>query len=226
MYATWPCPLPDGTAGEEMVLGFDRARQQRVLVIPPLFDEANKFRHQIVEIMRRVDAQDIDCFLPDLPGCNESIAPLPAQTIAGWRAATAAAATHFAATHVFAVRSGGWLVPDTLPGWVYAPVKARQVLRGMLRARSLAAREAGVSESSEDLLAEGREKGLTLAGWDLGAPLIRELDEGEFAASPAAIPIEQGEVGGKPLWLRAENDDDPAQADALAAILIAGLGVE
>ena len=26
MYASWPCPQPDGSPGEEMVLGFDKAR--------------------------------------------------------------------------------------------------------------------------------------------------------------------------------------------------------
>ncbi|MBL44283.1 MAG: hypothetical protein CMN71_06085 [Sphingomonadaceae bacterium] len=223
MYVTWPCPLPDGSTGEEMALRFDKDRPRRLLIIPPLFDEANKFRHQLTGIMRQFDANGVDCFLPDLPGCNESTAPLADQSIAGWRAATVAAAAHFAVTHVFAVRSGGWLLPDTLPGWIYAPVKPRQVLRGMLRARSLAAREAGVSESSEDLLASGRQEGLTLAGWDLGAALIRELDESEFAPPADAVTIEQGEVGGKPLWLRAENDHDPAQADTLAGIILGGL---
>ena len=28
MYATWPCPLPNGRMGEEMVLGFDAARAE------------------------------------------------------------------------------------------------------------------------------------------------------------------------------------------------------
>lgn len=223
MFATWPCPLPDGSAGEEMVLGFDHRREQRVLVIPPLFDEANKFRRQLIEIMRRFDGSGIDSFVPDLPGCNESSARLADQTIAGWRAASAAAATHFGATHVLAVRSGGWLVPDALPGWVYAPVRARQVLRAMLRARSLAAREAGSNETAEDILAEGRKNGITLAGWDIGAALLGEL-EGDGLQPPAAVTtIEHAELGGKPLWLRAENDEDPAQADAIVATVLGGI---
>ena len=138
--------------GEEMVLGFDAARAQRLLVIPPLFDEANKFRHQIFEIMRRIDTREVDCFLPDLPGCNESTADLTQQTLGQWRAAVAAAAAHFRATHVLAIRSGGWLVPGDIPGWLYAPVKPRQVLRSLLRARIIAAREAGRDETSDGLL--------------------------------------------------------------------------
>lgn len=223
MYASWPCPQPDGSPGEEMVLGFDKARSKRLLVIAPLFDEANKFRHQAFQIMRRLDAQAIDCFLPDLPGCNESLALHGEQSIARWREAIAAAATHFRASHVLAIRSGAWLVPEGWAGWAYAPAKPGQILRGMLRARTLAAREAGRSESADTLLAEGRERGLDLAGWSLGAELVRELDAGAVAPSEALTVIEQAEVGGKPLWLRAENDVDPAQADALAAIVAAGM---
>ena len=78
MYVTWPCPLPDGSTGEEMALRFGKDRPRRLLMIPPLFDEANKFRHQVTEIMRRFDANGVDCVLPDLPGCNESTAPLAA----------------------------------------------------------------------------------------------------------------------------------------------------
>ncbi|MFW2350348.1 hypothetical protein [Qipengyuania sp.] len=223
MYASWPCPQPDGSPGEEMVLGFDHARSKRLLVIAPLFDEANKFRHQTFEIMRRLDAQGIDCFVPDLPGCNESLAPHGEQSITRWRATVAAAATHFRTGRVLAIRSGAWLAPEGSAGWAYAPAKPGQVLRGMLRARTLAAREAGRSESAEALLVEGRERGLELAGWPLGAELVRELEENAFVLPEALTAIEQAEVGGKPLWLRAENDVDPAQADALAALVAAGM---
>ena len=48
-----------------------------------MFDEANKLRHFTIELMRRLDTAGIDTFLPDLPGCNESLAPLEAQT--GWQ---------------------------------------------------------------------------------------------------------------------------------------------
>jgi len=223
MYATWPCPLPNGRVGEEMVLGFDAARARRLLVIPPLFDEANKFRHQIFEIMRRIHSREVDCFLPDLPGCNESTADLSQQSLGNWRAAVAAAVAHFRATHVLAIRSGGWLVSGDLPGWLYAPVKPRQVLRSLLRARIIAAREAGRDETSDGLLETARTEGIELAGWPLGAQLVRELDIEEVMPTGAQVVIEHSDVGGQPLWLRAENDDDPEQADALAAIVAIGI---
>src|SRR5690606_13943847 len=98
--AVWPCPLPQGGLADEYALTVDRARPARVLIIPALFDEANRLRRFTVELMRRLDSAGIDSALPDLPGTNESLQPLDAQTGDGWRAATAAAAAHFAATHV------------------------------------------------------------------------------------------------------------------------------
>lgn len=223
MYATWPCPQPDGRSGEEMVLGFDKARKLRLLVIPPLFEEANKFRHQVTEIMRRLDEAGVDCFCPDLPGCNESLAPFAAQTLAGWREAATRASAYFSATHVLALRAGCWLAPESLPGWLYAPAKPATVLRTMLRARALAAREAGREENANDLLAQARTEGIELAGWSLGAALVTELEREEFAPSAKHAVIEQDDVGGQPLWLRAENDYDAKQADALVAILARGM---
>ncbi|WP_228135298.1 hypothetical protein [Qipengyuania citrea] len=204
-----------------MALCFEQRRSRRLLVIPPLFDEANKFRHQLSEVMRRLDEGGVDCFLPDLPGCNESMAPLHAQTLAGWRQAVGAAAAHFGAAHVLAVRSGCWLVPDDVPAALYAPAKPAQVLRNMLRARVLAAKEAGHPETAEALLDDARSNGIVLAGWQLGAELVGELETAVYDPSPRHRVVEQAELGGRPLWLRAENDFDAAQAETLAAIVMA-----
>ena len=223
MYSTWPCPRQDGSMGEEMVLGFDGRREKRLLIVPPLFDESNKFRHQIFEIMRNLDVRGIDCFLPDLPGCNESLAPLDKQSLAHWQTSITAAATHFSTTEIFAVRSGCWLVPNEGVGWLYAPVRPQQVLRNMLRARALSAREAGREESTVVLMEAARTNGIELAGWQLGPHLITELEGMEFTAPPGYVVIDQTDIGGKALWLRAENDYDPAQANAIATMIDKGL---
>lgn len=222
MYAPWPCPMPDGSTGEETALSFHKGRAKRVLIVPPLFDEANKLRHQLFEIARLLDESGIDTALPDLPGCNESLAPFPAQTLGHWRASVATAAAHFGSTHVFAVRSGCWLVPEGMEGWLYAPAKPKQVLRSMIRARVLAAREAGREESADTLTERGRAEGLTLAGWELGAHLLQELETAEAVTPPGYSVIEQAAVGGKPLWLRAENDHDADQAQALVSLISGG----
>ncbi|AOL94984.1 hypothetical protein BG023_112068 [Porphyrobacter sp. LM 6] len=222
--STWNIPAADGTpASEELLVAFDRGRAVRVLVCPAWFDEANKLRRFTIEVMRRLDRAGIDCFLPDLPGCNESLASLGEQTLEGWCSAATAAASVLGATHVLAIRAGALVAPASLPGWHYAPLGGPKLLRGMLRAQTIAAREAGREESSESLMARGRSEGLALGGWPLGADLLRTLESAEPALAPGQSEIAQSALGGPGLWLRAEPDDDAAQADALAAIITGGV---
>ena len=49
-------------------------------------------RRLTVEVMRRLDGAGIDCFLPDLPGCNESLEPLEGQEPEDWSDAVISAA--------------------------------------------------------------------------------------------------------------------------------------
>jgi hypothetical protein len=210
--AAWP-----GPAGEEYAVAFDEGRLRRVLVLPAWFDESNKLRHFTVEVMRRLAGAGVDSFLPDLPGCNESSAPLADQTLDTWRSEAAEAASFFAATHVLAIRAAAAIAPD-LPGWRYGPLAPASQLRSLLRARVLSSREAGREEDRDALLAEGRRSGLDLAGYRLGAAMIAGLAEAELPQGPQR-DIAQGDLGGAGLWLRAEPDHDPRQADALAAIL-------
>jgi hypothetical protein len=217
----WQCPTPGGERHDELALVFDRGREQRLLVLPAWFDEANKLRRQTVEVMRRLDLSGVDSFLPDLPGCNESESPLAAQTLEGWRAAAKAAAEHFRASHILSVRAGALLVPPGLPGWAYAPADGKRVLRSMLRARTLASREAGKAERSEELQALARNHGIELGGWSLGASMFRALEAA--SVDLALTEIDQDALGGAGLWLRAEPDEDPEQADALAALVAMGI---
>jgi hypothetical protein len=213
---------PDNGRGE-FALAFDRGRAYRLLIVPALFDEANRLRRLTVEVMRRLDAAGIDSFLIDLPGCSESLAPLDDQTIDLWREAVTVAAEHFGATHVLGLRGGALLLPPILPGWRYAPVNGANLLRQMLRARIVGAREAGLDESQESLLDTGLAKGLDLAGHCLGADMVRGLQSAKPALATGHTDIAQDMIGGGGLWLRAEPSEDRAQADALAAILAIGM---
>lgn len=216
-------PLAEGKVSEELLLAFDRKRPLRVLVCPAWFDEANKLRRFTVTVMRRLDAAGIDSFLPDLGGCNDSLLPLAAQSLEGWRAGMQAAALACDATHVLAIRAGALVAPDSLPGWHYAAQSGPKLLRGMIRARTIAAREAGREEKAEALLALGRSEGLTLGGWTLGAAMIRALETAEPALATGQSAIAQTMLGGPGLWLRAEPDEDPRQSDALAALIAEAL---
>lgn len=224
MIFTWNIPALDGVLpGEELLAGFDHGRPVRVLVLPAWFDEANKLRRFTVEVMRRLDRAGIDSLLPDLPGCNESAAPLANQTLQGWRSCAEAAATALSATHVLAIRSGALLAPATLPGWQYAPQSGANLLRGMIRTRMIASREYGISETSDQLMADGRSQGLMLGGWHLSAEMIATMESAEPVLAPRQHDIAQADIGGPGLWLRAEPGDNPAQADALAALITAAL---
>jgi hypothetical protein len=222
--STWTIPVPEGgMPEEEQLLAFDRGRAVRVLVCPAWFDEANKLRRFTVEVMRRLDSAGIDSLLPDLPGCNESLVPLQDQTVALWRAAMIAAAAGLRATHVLAIRAGVLVAPPGLPGWHYAPFDGAKLLRGMLRAQVIAAKEAGISESSDGLLATGRKAGLMLGGWMIGPAMLQELEGAAPMPAPDRAEIAQADLGGPGLWLRAEPDDDAAQADRLAALIVQSL---
>lgn len=219
--ASWPCPLPGGGTSEEFALSCDADRRRRLLIVPALFDEGNKLRRFAVEVMRRLNATGIDCFLPDLPGCNESLQPLHIQEPADWLDAMTAAARFFGATHVLGIRGGCLFTPKPFPVFHYAPVKAAAILRQMMRARILSSREAGQEENREALAENASTRGITLAGYKLGADFYRHFEP--MIADETATIISQDEIGGSGLWLRAEPDENPAQADALAAILAGAL---
>lgn len=219
MYVGWPCPRPDGSIGEEFSLQFDKQRQNRLLVLAPMFEEASKFRHQIYETMKLLDEAGFDVMCPDLPGCNESLEPHDTQTLAGWRACADAAARYFRATSALTFRSGAWLAPNDLPGWAFAPTKPKQVLRNLLRIQAIAQREAGVGLAADAQLEAARDEGLLVAGWSLSAELVRELDTSQTYLSGRLRSVKQEEVGGTGLWLPSENSFDAAQAESLAAIV-------
>ncbi|MCW1428143.1 hypothetical protein [Novosphingobium sp. JCM 18896] len=218
--ATWPCPTADGARAEEYALCFDSGRAHRLLIVPALFDEANRMRRLTVEVMRRLDGAGIDSMLPDLPGCNESLQPLEAQTPTLWRAAMAEAAAHFRASHVLGIRGGSLLTPTGMQSWHYAPARAPIILRQMIRARILSSREAGVTETYDGLIDQGMESGLNLAGFALSPDFI---DEFQHLTGQVSKVIEQDTIGGGGLWLRADPGEDREQADALAAILAIGI---
>jgi hypothetical protein len=159
-----------------------------------------------------------------LPGCNESLRALETQSLESWRNCAITCAEHFKATHVLAIRGGSVLAPARLPGWRYAPISGAAALKSLLRARTISAREAGTEEASTALLELGRHSGLDLAGYRIGAAMIRELEIAHLPDSGIQVDIEHKTVGGAAPWLRAEPGYDPAQSDALAAIVAVGMG--
>ena len=215
--------MPGGAISQEYALTFDRGQRRRLLIVPALFDEANRLRRLTVEVMRRLDGAKIDCFLPDLPGCNESQQPLSVQSPEDWRDAIGSAARHFGATHALGIRGGAMLTPEALPCWHYAPTKGSSILRQMIRARIVASREAGINETQQGLLEKALADGIELSGHRLSAEFVEQFQALAPHKGSACQEIDQDMVGGSGLWLRAEPDENREQADTLAAILAIGL---
>lgn len=217
-YADWTFEGPQGgpMVGNALWLG-DGARAP-LLVIPALFDEGNRMRRLTVEVMRRLAASGITCVMPDLPGLQESTFPLALADVELWRGAMAGLAIATKARRVLALRGGALVSPDGLSGWHYAPVPGSSVLRQLVRARVVAAREAGREEKHDALVALGRTEGLELAGYRLGAGMVAQLGQAQ-APDDGITLIGHEMVGGAAMWLRAEPGDSATQADALAAVV-------
>ena len=220
----WPCAAPGGSGEEFAIVAGPAAAAARVLIVPALFEEANRTRRLLVETMRALARADIASVLPDLPGCNESLAPLERQDLVTWRDAMAAAAGHFAANHVLSLRGGALVAPGDLPGWRLEPVGGAQVLRPLLRARTLASREEDRTETMDGLLDRGRDAGIELAGYRLGAALVRDLEASSLPEAPIQPALTLDDLGGAALWLRSEPGEDADLSAALAARIAADLG--
>ena len=224
MIGSWPAPAGPAPASDEYAVRFDHGYARRLLVLPAFFDEANKLRHFTVATMRLLADKEVDSFLPDLPGCNESLASLAEQDLESWRAAALVAAAHFSATHVLAIRGGALVAPPRLPGWRFGATSGRSLLNTLVRARVLASKEAGLDETREELLAQGRSDGLTLGGHTLSAAMIAALED---ATPPNGKlkDIAPSDLEAQPLWLRAEPGNDAAQAQALAVRILEDLAL-
>ena len=214
-----PVHLQYETGGQsEFCLSFGAASSGRaILIVPPLFDEMNRTQRMLVEAMRMLAGKGVCTLLPDLPGCNESMADVAAQNLQSWNEAMTAATGQLGATHIASIR-GGVLIDGgiTLPHWRLAPAKGASILKTMLRARMAADKEAGRASSMESLLADAQKGPLELAGYLLSPDMLFSLEHSEAAPLEAAREVALGEIGGSALWLRAEPDDDAAMSASIA----------
>lgn len=195
-----------------------------VLVVPPLFEEANRTRRTLVLVMRALAARGIGSVLPDLPGQNDSLLPTEAADLALWRRALAALVMALPGPVIIASVRGGTLI-DAVPGplgwWRLASVSGASLLRPMLRARLASDRENGITGGMEALLAQAADAPLELAGNRLSPAMIAQLQDAE---PDPVVPLRARTLGdgadaisGTPLWLRAEPGEDAAMAMAIAA---------
>ncbi|WP_411339102.1 hypothetical protein V6U71_14405 [Sphingopyxis sp. J-6] len=208
----------------EQQLRFDPAGVPRatILIVPPLFEEANRTRRTLVLAMRALAADGYASFLPDLPGQNESLVPLADVDLARWQDALAEVVAGIDGPAIIASVRGGALIDHRAKGtawWRLAPVGGASLLRTLMRARVSADREAGLATSLESLQTEAKAAPLLLAGNRLSPAMTEQLGAAE--AQPLgplrSIGLGADGIAGTPLWLRAEPGEDGAMAQAIAA---------
>ena len=202
------------------------AHRATVVIIPPLFEEANRTRRTLVLAMRALAADGFAVMLPDLPGQNESIVPLADVDLERWRDALAETTAGIDGPLVMASVRGGALIDHRARAdvwWRLAPVGGASLLRTLMRARVAADREAGLATSLESLQAAAQSDALLLAGNALSPAMVAQLGAAE--AQPVeplrSIALGTDGIAGTPLWLRAEPGEDAAMAGAIAADIAA-----
>lgn len=197
--------------GEEYMLCFGETHANQIIVIQPLFEEANRTRHMLVNVMRELSANGIGAVLPDLPGMGESMTPLVDVELQDWREALEACTKSLRQSHerigTLSLR-GGTLLDDAADAdfhWRCAPETGQRLVRDLMRTRLASGTDI---ESGETL---------ALAGNKVRKSLIDALG----AASPAALSVlrtvrletdqapSDARIAAGPLWRRSEPGDDP-----------------
>ena len=209
---------PDDFGQREAMLRFGPEDAPVVLVLPPLFEEANRTRYFLVEVMRGLAAHGIASILPDLPGTNDSPVPTIDARFGNWQEAIAALP---APALTVSLRGGALLdgFAATEFHWRLAPETGARLLRDMVRATAMTA---GIKAGALEAIA--RTEPTALAG--------NMVHHALFSTLEAAVPTDMGnirtlrledEVGdadtrvtGTPLWRRAEPGHD---ADLAAAVV-------
>lgn len=206
--------------GREAMLRMGPGTGPTILILPPLFEEANRMRRILVEVMRGLAGMGIASALPDLPGMNDSqVATIDAR-FDHWATAVASVAETLPRPLLtVAIRGGalldGFARPDVR--WRLSPESGKRVLRDMLRATALT----GTVKISE-LDARARINTERLAGNPIHPDLFIALD----GAAPEPVEARLAAIGetadgadvtfaGSPPWRRAEPEDDPALVAAM-----------
>ena len=197
-----------------------------ILIVPPLFEEANRTRRTLVLAMRALAASGFAAVLPDLAGQNDSLVALDEVDLARWQGALAGTAAEIDGPVIVASVRGGALIDHKAKAaawWRLAPVGGASLLRTLMRARVAADREAGVNSSLESLQSAAQSESVLLAGNMLSPAMVTQLGAAE--AQPVeplrSISLGADGVAGTPLWLRAEPGEDAAMAYAIAADIAA-----
>jgi hypothetical protein len=175
-----------------------------LLFLPPLFEEMNRTRALLARTMRALAAQGFECWLPDLPGTGESERALETVSWQDWREAAAAAFAAAGATASVSLRGGALLDEPAPARWRFAPATGASLARDLGRAGLMT--EGGGGYSPSPALLE------PLASAE--PPPGGRVRTVRLATDRAEADLK---LEGPPLWRRAEPQDSPELAEAIAS---------
>lgn len=216
----------DAPTGREAILRHGPRDAPPLLILPPLFEEANRTRAFLVAVMRCLGDAGVATALPDLPGCNDSPVPTVNARFETWSAAVTQLAATLRPRAVASLRSGALLdrFAGDLPRWRLAPESGARCLRDMARSTAM-----GRGVKPGVIEAGARTEPTRLAGNlvhpDLYAALQAAAVEGEARVVRLTDDVTDADtrVAGAPLWRRAEPGNDPVLVDGVVADLLAWL---
>lgn len=203
----------------------------QVLILPALFDEANRMRRFTVQLMHRLVEHGIGSLLPDLPGQGESEVPLARVDHYAWWQAFDPLSALLSRSPTFTVAlRGGALLDYALSihgrfcpqfAWRLSPESGASLLRDLDRADRLG----GSAEPGYAISAP-------LRRW-MGDTVPRDPDDPRrvqeeprtvvHLAGVRTVRLDgderpaEGRLPGTPLWRRAEPGEDAAMVAAAAA---------
>ena len=192
--------------GEDYWVRIGTHHPRQILIIEPLFEEKNRTRRLIADVMRGLDDREIGSTLPDLPGTGESLTDTATVGFDDWKDAISAVDQIINPALTVSLRGGALLDRGAKRAWRLAPENGARIVRDLKRSQLTSAAAtplyAGhvlsdrfLSELEAVLLpnhstlrtirleSDGAEADLKLAG----TPLWRRAEPGEDAALAAAI---------------------------------------
>ena len=213
-----------GIAQPIMSFGPDSGPQ--LLIIPPLFEELNRTRKLLSDVMRALAAKGIASHLPDLPGTGESETELVDTGWSDWRHTINDAANACNAGAVLAIR-GGCLLDDAAaskPLMRFSPVEGKRLVRDLVRSRSLNDTDFD-SDAQKAVFTDGP---TMLGGYQITSALACAVRDAAIAEVETVKTLRlvtehgdaDGQVAGPPLWRRAEPSGSDELTEALTAAIM------
>lgn len=198
--------------GEELWTRIGVHHSQQILIIEPLFEEKNRTRRLIADIMRGLDDHQIGSTVPDLPGTGESFTDIATVTLNDWKDAIAAIDRAITPGVTVSFRGGALLDSGAERAWRFAPESGARIVRDLKRSQLASANATPL-----------------YAGHALSDDFIANLEAAVLPSHSAIRTVRlesdsaeaDAKLLGTPLWRRAEPGDDVALAAAITADIVA-----